>query len=58
MLLKRLSVNRVRAVNQIVLHSGSAAAEKAWACWPQSRRVSQEAWIAACSMSAMARSGP
>ena len=27
---------------------------KAWACWPTRRRVSQEAWIAACSIAATA----
>ena len=36
--------------------SGRAAAANAWACCPQSRRVSHEAWIAACSIAATARS--
>jgi hypothetical protein len=39
--LKRLSVNRMRAVAHLVLQSGSAAEEKAWTCWPQRQGVSQ-----------------
>src|SRR3546814_3685914 len=30
---------------QMLRHSGSAAALNACACWPQSRLVSQEAWM-------------
>ena len=37
-------------------HSGTAAAVNAWACWPTNLRVSQEAWIAACSIAATAAS--
>ena len=33
-------------------HSGRAAAVNAAACWPTSRRVSQDAWMAACSIAA------